>query len=201
MGTMKLKMFAKLWDKSSQPLQTEMRVLLSHESWGVGARENGEKPLVFSAGPAVGWGELWGDGKKEGRAKAGWVTWAFVGRWWEAPPWPLALNVKQHCHCLASAAADACAAVSLATRNRNKLPPHPPPTTAPSLCPPLFAMHTYMPLNACASQDYPITHTHQQHPPSGDSQTLGKARQGITCTLHSWPLRSKESERSDKWWH
>lgn len=91
----------------------------------------GEKPLVFSAGPAAeGEVRLWGDGRKRGRAKAGWVTWAFVGRWWEAPPWPLALNAKQRCHCLASAAAaDACAGGFSGNQEQKQTPspPHLPP--------------------------------------------------------------------------
>lgn len=97
--------------------------------------ENGEKLSVFSAGPVMGWGELWGDGRKWGRAEAGWVTWAFVGRWWEAPPWPLARNAKQHCHCLTSGAADACAACFSGNQEQKQSPPslHPPthpPSTA-----------------------------------------------------------------------
>lgn len=46
--------------KGSEPLQRKMKVLY-HEIWGVGGGaqgdeqgENGEKPSVFSAGPAVG---------------------------------------------------------------------------------------------------------------------------------------------------
>lgn len=45
-----------------------------------------------------------GDGRKWGRAETGWLTWAFVGRWWEAPPWPPSQNAKQHCYCVMSAA-------------------------------------------------------------------------------------------------
>lgn len=62
------------------------------------------------------------------------MTWAFVGRWWEAPPWPLARNAKQHCHCLMSGAADACAACFSGNQEQKQSPPphppHPPPSTA-----------------------------------------------------------------------
>lgn len=43
-------------------------------------------------------------GREGGRAEGGWLTWAFVGRWWEAPPWPPSQNAKQRCYCAMSAA-------------------------------------------------------------------------------------------------
>lgn len=82
-------------------------------SWEKELRKIEVKNLVFSAGTAVGWGALWGDGRKleggGGVSEPKRVTWAFVGRWWQAPPWPLPLNAKQQSFCLASAAVDACA--------------------------------------------------------------------------------------------
>lgn len=36
-----------------------------------------------------------------------WLTWAFVGRRWEALPRPHILNAKQHCYCVRRAAAAA----------------------------------------------------------------------------------------------
>lgn len=36
-----------------------------------------------------------------------WLTWAFVGRRWEALPQPHVLNAKQHCYCVRRAAAAA----------------------------------------------------------------------------------------------
>lgn len=116
------------WVKRSWPIQRQMKVLY-HESWKVRS--------AFSAEPTLGWGELWGDGRKRGRAEAGWVTWAFVGRWWEAPPWPIALNAKQRCHCLTSAATDTCAACFSGNQKQNNRPP--PSTAHIHASPPCFS--------------------------------------------------------------
>lgn len=144
--------------------------------------KNGEKLSVFSAGPAMGWGELWGDGRKWGRAEAGWVTWAFVGRWWEAPPWPLAWNAKQRCHCLTSVAADACAACFSGNQEQTQ--------TAPP------ALHTYTPhhhvsLNPCASQDSTKARANilQEKIPIQQEQWPDGERNILP---HSWPQRSRE---------
>lgn len=132
------------------------------------------------------WGEVSCGGMEgnKGGAKAGWVTWAFVGRWWEAPPWPLALNAKQHCHCLTSAAADACAGCFSGNQEQKQPPP---------------ALHTYKPFPPCFSGPLCISglliHT-RQHPPSGNSYTLGaQARQSVTCS-HSPDLWCLERVRS-----
>lgn len=89
-------------------------------------------------------------GRKWGRAEAGWVTWAFVGRWWEAPPWLLTQNAKQCCHCLTSVAADACASCFSGNQKQKKTPPPSP------------VLHTYMPhhvsLNHFAWQDSTMDH-------------------------------------------
>lgn len=99
---------------------------------------------------------LWGDGRKWGRAQAGWVTWAFVGRWWEAPPWPLALNAKQRCHCLASAAAaDACAGCFSGNQEQKQ--------TTPPL------------LSSSSSQAY----THAPHHPDSRSACTSKTHTNI----------------------
>lgn len=111
------------------------------------------------------------------------MTWAFVGRWWEAPPWPLALNAKQHSHCLTSAAADACAGCFSGNQEQKQ--------TAPP------ALHTYrfttsLLLWTPVHLRTPQTH---QHPPSGNSHTSGaQARWSITCS-HTPDLRGLERVR------
>lgn len=115
------------------------------------------------------------------------MTWAFVGRWWEAPPWPLVLNAKQRCHCLASAAADACAGCFSGNQEQKQTAPPPP------------ALHTYAPLQP-ASLNPPVqlrtrTNTHSNILPSGNSHTSGdQARRDITCS-HTADLRGLERVR------
>lgn len=132
------------------------------------------------------------------------MTWAFVGRRWEAPPWPLALNAKQHCHCLTSAAADACAACFSGNQEQKQTapPPHPSKkkkathTPHPAPLPPGTAhIHASLP---CFSEPLCISRLHKstrRHHPRGNSHTAGaKARLNITCS-HTPDLRGLERVR------
>lgn len=181
--------------RESWPLHRDTHCTMKPEGLGGGGclgrqegGENGGKLSVFSAGPVMGWGELWGDGRKWGRAEAGWVTWAFVGRWWEAPPWPLARNAKQHCHCLMSGAADACAACFSGNQEQKQSPPPPSPPPTPEHC-----THTRL------ANMFLWTPQHLRTPHTPYDRSSGQTERRILP--HSWPQRSTESKRSDKWWH
>lgn len=92
--------------KSNQswPISREMAV---RRAWWRRQRSSGWSSELFQLG--LRWPDG-GDGRKWEGAKAVWLTWAFVGRWWEAPPWPPSQNAKQRCYCVSSTATDACAA-------------------------------------------------------------------------------------------
>lgn len=94
------------------------------------------------------------------------MTWAFVGRWWEAPPWPLARNAKQRCHCLSERSGGRMRrCVSPATRSSLLLL---------LLLPPFLPhpIHTY-------TQRYERTHTHTHGFPMF-LRTCSQASQGFT---------------------
>lgn len=118
------------------------------------------------------------------------MTWAFVGRWWEAPPWPLALNAKQRCHCLTSAAADACAGCFSGNQEQKQ--------TAPL---PQHCTHTCKHRGSEKQGGEDLTKAHANILQVGIP--IQQQPRPDVCNMlpQSLPLRSTESERSDKWRH
>lgn len=133
-------------------------------------------------------------GVRGGGVEAAWVTWAFVGRWWEAPPWPLALNAKQQRHCLTSAAADACAGCFSGNWGKKQ--------TAPPVL-----IHASPPasLDPCAPQDSTNTHANIRHTPGAlrecpdlgglqRGQMIGDTQQG-SAVIQTWKSNVLRSNR------
>lgn len=59
--------------------------------------------------------------REKARTARRWLTWAFVGRRWEALPQPHVLNAKQHCYCVREQQQPHGLAVALVT-SRNTQP-------------------------------------------------------------------------------
>lgn len=158
----------------------------------------GEKPSVFSAGPAAeGEVRLWGDGRKQGGLReAGW-------------PGPLlADGGKRHLGLslwmLSSAAIvwqvqqqqTHAPGVSLATRNRNKLPPLLSSSSSQACT---HAPHHPASKHACTSKactKHTLTSSMWEFPCS-----RGTGQTERNMLPHCWPLRSTENQRSDRRWH
>lgn len=122
---------------------------------------------------------------REGLGKLGDL--GLCGRWWEAPPWPLALNAKQQCHCLASAAADACAWCFSGNQEQKLI-----------ALPTLHVQYTYMSHTAFEPLGIPGLHKHTCcNPQSENSHTRGTQVKVCSTPPYSKPQRCRESERSD----